>query len=130
MVVLSTKRVHETLMRYFATLTQVGYVSDSASRRILVMMFLNEMINSDMSFFVDDKDYNILARAVRIITGDCLMPYGNYCDNKLRLGLYGAHVGSPMLLDTAINVNVRHTQQDDARYAETSETRMTAGVIK
>ena len=128
MVVLSTKSVHETLLRYFSSVTDMGYVSKASVKRIFAMMFFNELINSDMSFFMDDKDYDQIARAVRMITGDCLIPYTHYCNNKLRLGLNSAIVGSPMLFDTDVYLRERHSQEDIRRFAETTEERMAQGI--
>ena len=128
MAILNTSKVREVLKRYFGTLTSTGYVSNGSTRRILAYMFLNEMLNSELSFYLTEKDYNYIARVVRMVAGDCLIPYDNYCNNKLRQGLYGAHIGSPMLFDTAIYSRMRHTEEDVRRHAESTEVRMAQGV--
>ena len=128
MNVMDSKRVQSSLMRYFKTLSSTGFASSVDVKRLLMVMFENEMLNSELSFFLSEKDYNIISRAIRKIVGDCLIPYDTYCNNKLRQGLYGEHIGSPMLMDTSLYSTMRHTEDDVRRHAETTEVRMAQGI--
>lgn len=127
MVALNDKVVHNSLSRYFKMLTNTGFASIRNTRRIIVEMFLNEWLNSDMSFFLTDKDYNKIASAYRVISGDCLIPYANYCNRKLRVGISGTRVGSPMLMGTSVYERVRHTESDSVRFAESNPVRLVEG---
>ena len=127
MIVLNDKVVHNSLGRYFSVLANTGYVSVRNTRRILVEMFLNEWLNSDISYFLTDRDYNEIAFAYRTIVDDCLIPYANYCNRKLRVGISGTRIGSPMLMGTSIYERVRYTESDVTRFAESNPVRLVEG---
>lgn len=127
MVALNDRTVHNTLGRYFTMLTNTGYASIRDTRRVIAQMFLNEWANSEMSFFMTDRDYNSIAMAYRNITGDCLIPYENYCNRKLRVGISGTQIGSPMLMGVTTLERVRHTESDGVRIAESNPVRLVEG---
>lgn len=128
MVALNDKAVYGTVNRYFKILKNTGFVSVKNTRRVLVEMFLNEWLNSDMSFYLTEKDYNSIAFAFRNITGDCLIPYGNYCNRRLRVGISGTQIGSPMLMGASTYERLRHTESDNVRYAESNPVRLAEGL--
>ena len=129
MIVLNAKKVHNTLTNYFAMLRNTGFASKAATRRVLAQILLNEWMNSDMSYFMEEKDYNIIAHAVRNITGDCLIPYTNYCTQKAKVGIATTQIGSPMLMGTSTLEIIRYTQSDNVRFAESNPVRLVEGEV-
>jgi hypothetical protein len=46
----------DALDRYFKALTQLGYKSKSEVYKLLTILFLDELMESPMRFFISDKD--------------------------------------------------------------------------
>ena len=125
MIALDNKKSLYSLIRYFDTLRSTGHISKASTRRVLVNTFLAEWLNEDMSYYIDSEDYNVIAKAIRKISGDCLIPYEKYCAER-------THIGSPLLQGTSILTMFRLTvgivptgdKNHDRRYAEASNVRL------
>lgn len=125
MIALNEKKALDSLVRYYDTLKSTGHISKASTRRVLANTFLAEWLNEDMSYFISSEDYNIIAKAIRKISGDCLIPYEKYCAER-------THIGSPLLQGTSILTMFRLAagviptgdKNHDRRYAEASNVRL------
>lgn len=72
--------------RYYNTLSHIGSVPKSDCYRILVSLFLLDLINSDLSFFVTEEDYDKIGRLYRSLVGGCILPYDGFCSQRGQLG--------------------------------------------
>lgn len=82
MAVLTNKKVRTSLGRYFDVLASEGYCPPQDTRRLLALTFILEWLDSDIDCYATECDYNIISKAVRLLSGDCLIPYGAFCSGK------------------------------------------------
>lgn len=81
-------QVYESLVRYFTMLSIYGYKSYQEVYKVLVLLFINELINNDFYGIMTEADYRDMENAVSNLEGrSCLLPYQNYCKNA-GSGLY------------------------------------------
>lgn len=66
----------EALNRYFKHLSQFGYKSYSDVNRLLVLLFINEVLKSDMELCISEEDYRVIMNALYcVIDKTCLADY-------------------------------------------------------
>lgn len=104
-----TNNVYESLMHYFEVLKHVGYKSYSEVYSLIVYIFIEEMLTGDMSYFITEKDYNIIDRALHCLYGTCLIPYPSYKStiNEVRGSLKGQRVSQDDIIRTTTESNLR-----------------------
>lgn len=73
-----TNDVYESLMHYFETLKHTGYKSYDDVYSLLVYILIEEMLTGDMSFYITEKDYKAINKALYCLYGTCLIPYPTY----------------------------------------------------
>lgn len=73
-----TNEVYNAIGRYFSVLTHLGYKAYSEVDKLLVLSFIEELLDSELAFFMTEEDYNIIARAVECLYGSCMIPYPDY----------------------------------------------------
>lgn len=84
------KLVYESLYRYFNTLSKLGYVSYSEVDKLIVLLFIYDLLEDNCSNFLTEEDRKIINNALYCLYGStCLIPYPNYivntslsCSNK------------------------------------------------
>ena len=83
--------LYNSLLKYFNTLSSVGYVSYKDVDKLLLLTIIQEFIYNDFRGFISEDDYREIEEFLYKIFGtSCLIPYPNYCNdytmNKLHLG--------------------------------------------
>lgn len=73
-----TNDVYSSLMHYFETLKHTGYKSYNDVYSLIVYIFIEELLTGEMSFFITEKDYNAINKALNCLYGTCLIPYPTY----------------------------------------------------
>ena len=71
---------------YFNTLKATGYVKHSIVTRFLVYTFLIDFVDV-MKDYITEEDYAMIGALLnRLFTsGNCLLPYEVFCNNKLQI---------------------------------------------
>lgn len=74
-----TNIANETLRRYFNSLSKLGYKNYSDVAKLLVLLFIEELLTSEFSFYVTEKDYRSIVNALYCIMGNnCLINLPSY----------------------------------------------------
>lgn len=73
-----TNEAYNSITKYFSTLTYTGYKSDSEVFKLLVFIFVEELLYGPLSQFVTDKDYKIIKDAINCLYGSCMIPFPDY----------------------------------------------------
>ena len=80
--------LYESCLRYFTSLANFGYRSETDVKKLLFYVFIQELVNTT-SIVIPKEDYMHLERALYSLYGTtCLMPYPDYCENPMT-----AHLG-------------------------------------
>lgn len=79
MVVLKylTKEVAGAVDRYMSILSHVGYKSYCAVNKLLVYLFIEEILTK-FSTAVTEDDYNSMANVLNCLYGSCMIPFPYY----------------------------------------------------
>lgn len=72
-----TNDVYNSINRYFKSLTHMGYKPDSEVNKLLVFIFIEEMLDEGYEF-ITEEDYKIISSVLECMYGSCLTPYPNY----------------------------------------------------
>lgn len=71
-----------SLCRYFNALSKLGYCNYEAVYRLLVLIFIQELLEGDCKSFINEEDYKIIDNALYCLYGSsCLIPYPEYIVN-------------------------------------------------
>ena len=76
-----TKLSAESIQRYFTSLSQFGYKSYTDVYRLIVLLFIEEMMVHKFSDFITEEDYNDILKALNHLAGsNCLIEFPNYAN--------------------------------------------------
>ena len=76
------KVLNESLTRYFNVLSKLGYMSYSEVDKLLVLIFIYDLLESDCKSLITEEEYRILDSALYYLYGTtCLIPYPEYIAN-------------------------------------------------
>lgn len=70
--------VHESLNKYFSSLKYSGYKSYNEVNKLLILVFIEELLNGAMSKYITDEDYKIINNSMNCLYGSCMIPYPVY----------------------------------------------------
>jgi hypothetical protein len=74
--------LYESLSRYFNVLSKLGYMSYSEVDKLLVLIFIYDLLGSDCSTFITEDEYRVIDNALYCLYGStCLIPYPKYIAN-------------------------------------------------
>lgn len=73
-----TDNLHTSLERYFTLLSKQGYINNSSVNKLIIMLFIEEILTGPMSLLITSEDYDYISKAITCLHGDCLMPYNLY----------------------------------------------------
>lgn len=80
--------LYEACLRYFTSLANFGYRSETDVKKLLFYVFIQELVNTT-SIVIPKEDYKHLENALYSLYGTtCLIPYPDYCENPMT-----AHLG-------------------------------------
>ena len=76
-----TKLSAEAIQRYFTSLSQFGYKSYTDVYRLIVLLFIEEIMVHKFSDFITEKDYNDILKALNHLAGcSCLIDFPKYAN--------------------------------------------------
>lgn len=79
----------EAVNKYFTHLSNVGYFSQSNVDKLLLLTFIQEMIDNDFRGLISEEDYDYINKALYCLYGSsCLIPYPDYYSTKRRGTMY------------------------------------------
>lgn len=71
--------VNTSLERYFNALSKLGYKSYSEVDKLLVLIFIQELLDSECKSFITEDDYKAINQALYCLYGSsCLIPHPEY----------------------------------------------------
>lgn len=74
--------VFTALDRYFNILSTLGYKNYTSVYKLIVLIFIQELLDSDCSSFISEDESRIIEKALTCLYGsDCLIPYRKYIVN-------------------------------------------------
>lgn len=74
-----TNIANEALRRYFNALSKLGYKDYGDVAKLLVLLFIEELLTSEFSFYVTEEDYRSITNALYCIMGNnCLIDLPSY----------------------------------------------------
>ena len=106
--------IFESTQAYFNTLSKLGYKKQGDVNKLLVYMFIGELLTGDMRHFITKEDYETIEKALYCLYGSsCLIPYPQYANDDYLFG----HLkdGEP-----------RSTEYSEVRSTENSNIRIKA----
>lgn len=106
-----TKLSADAIQRYFTTLSQFGYKGQKDIDKLIVLLFIEELLTFDFAEFVTDKDYKIIMNALYCLYGStCLIDYpAIYNVDSLA---YTKAIYTPRFSEDS---NIRYTQDSKLR---------------
>ena len=69
------KEVSSALNRYFSILSYTGYKSYNEVDKLLVLIFMEELLCGPMSEFITEEDYRSIYSSIVCLQGSCMIPY-------------------------------------------------------
>ena len=70
--------VYKSINSYFSILEHTGYKPDNDVYKLIVFAFIEELLDSELSQYITEKDYNSITNALYCIYGTCMIPYPDY----------------------------------------------------
>lgn len=68
--------IYNSLTRYFTRLSQIGYVNYKEVEKLLVFLYIQEILEGNSGVESSEEDLNIMHRALYCLYGNsCLFPY-------------------------------------------------------
>lgn len=107
-----TKIVSKGINNYYDSLSILGYRPQSDIDKLIVLMFIEEVLTQDMRIFVTEEDYKVIDKALNCLYGDCLVPFPQYKAGKLSSFTDGGIV-SPRITEGS---NIRVTEDNNVRF--------------
>lgn len=75
----TTKQASDILENYFNILSQTGYYKYSSVYKILVFLFIDDILNTEMNTFITEDDYKLMVDILECLYGsECLIPYPEF----------------------------------------------------
>ena len=74
-----TKVTEEAIRRYFDSLFKFGYKKYADVERLLVLTYIDELLEYGLFGFMTEEDYNIIMRALGCLVGNtCIIDFPSY----------------------------------------------------
>lgn len=106
---------YKALEGYFKLLSGVGYAGYDKVYKLLVFMYINDIINGDYVFNATEEDYLTLSKTLECLQGTCLIPYPEFVKNLPQMGERNYNG----LLRRTHQIVLRHTEDGNFRTIET-----------
>lgn len=85
-----TRKALNSVDNYFNTLAQFGYKKQLDVDKLLILLFIEELLTEEMRFFVTEEDYRSIDNALNCLYGSsCLIPYPQYINDDSLFGTMG-----------------------------------------
>ena len=83
----TTQQALDALAGYFTQVESAGYMRYDTVADILGLLLVDTFLNTDLSTFVTEEDYNIMASFLHCLYGNnCLIPYPQFYKEIPQLG--------------------------------------------
>ena len=107
---------------YYNILEQTGYYNYSSVCKILVLSFIDDLLNTEFNSFISEDDYKLIADILNCFTSsDCLIPYSEFTEyNNTIKGSVDEEESSPVLS----SYSNRITEDYNLRIAQDSSFRI------
>lgn len=80
---------YQAISKYFTHLSNVGYFNQSNVNKLLLLTFIQELVDYDFRGLISEEDYNDINKALYCLYGSsCLIPYPDYYNTKRRRTMY------------------------------------------
>lgn len=77
-----TKLAEESIVKYFSNLALFGYKDYDSVYHLVTLMLIEELINGELSIYVDKEDYKTIMNALYCICGNnCIVGFPEYTVN-------------------------------------------------
>lgn len=73
-----TNEVYDAINRYFSVLSHIGYQPYNQVDNLLIMSFIEEILNGPLSQFITEEDYISITNSLYCLYGTCMMPFPEY----------------------------------------------------
>lgn len=75
------EQLMQTIDNYYNILEQTGYYNYSSVCKILVLSFIDDLLNTEFNSFISEDDYKLIADILNcFISSDCLIPYSEFTE--------------------------------------------------
>ena len=75
------EQLMQTIDNYYNILEQTGYYNYSSVCKILVLSFIDDLLNTEFNSFISEDDYKLIANILNCFTSsDCLIPYSEFTE--------------------------------------------------
>lgn len=76
-----TKLSAESIQKYFTSLSQFGYKNYTDVYRMIVLLFIEEIVTHKFLEFITEKDYNDILKSLNCLVGsNCLIDFPKYAN--------------------------------------------------
>ena len=97
---------------YFQTLATFGYKGYKEVNKLLVLLFIEDLLRSSFSLYIDEEDYKTITNVLYCLFGStCLIPYPEFAVNT-------------SLVQALNNITPRVTEDDILRFSENELLRL------
>ena len=116
------EQLMQTIDNYYNILEQTGYYNYSSVCKILVLSFIDDLLNTEFNSFISEDDYKLIADILNCFTSsDCLIPYSKFTEyNNTIKGSVDEEESSPVLS----SYSNRITEDYNLRIAQDSSFRI------
>lgn len=66
---------------YYNMLIHNGFVQNASMDNFIIASWICDVLNGRYGILVDSNDYCLLNSLYQYVSGDCLVPYTNYCNS-------------------------------------------------
>lgn len=77
----TTTEAYNALQDYFKHLSKVGYLRYDNVYKLLVFLYVDEILHSYTNFEMTEEEYNIIMEMMQCLYGICLLPYPEFIEN-------------------------------------------------
>lgn len=116
------EQLMQTIDNYYNILEQTGYYNYSSVCKILVLSFIDDLLNTEFNSFISEDDYKLIADILNCFaSSDCLIPYSEFTEyNNTIKGSIDEEDNSPVLS----SYSNRITEDYNLRIAQDSSFRI------
>lgn len=68
-----TKQAFKAVDKYFKVLSETGQVPKDTSRKLMTLVFIEELLNGEMSKFITDSDKESIKKALYCVSDNCII---------------------------------------------------------
>lgn len=108
------EQLHQAIQRYFSSLSVFGYKNENDLKKLLIFLYLTDMLQGPFTQYITEEDYNLISRSLYCLYGTtCLLPYPVFA------------VNTSILNSTRVGFTLRFTENEQIRLTEGSLFRIT-----